>query len=72
MLPKYITKKINQQHKLLNKAQALNYEILDWYTKKISNNITQDNENNEMYEDVEFGCVYYIRAESLEHNINLP
>lgn len=67
MLPKYIIKKIEQQHNLLDRAQKLTDEILEWYDKQI----IDSEDNYEDYYDIQFDSVGYLSAKAIEYNIQL-
>ena len=67
MIPKYIEKKIKQQHRYIALATRLSYEIIEWYDK----NMDDSNIPDEEFEDIEFDGVKYILPEAIECNLAL-
>ena len=72
MIPKYIEKKIKQQHRYIALATRLSYEIIEWYDKKMDDSNIPDEEFDDIeFDDIEFEGVKYIHPEAIEYNLAL-
>ena len=67
MIPKYIEKKIKQQHRYIALAEKLSFDIIEWYLK----NLNDSNLSDDDVEEIECEGVRYILPQAIEHNLAL-
>ena len=67
MIPKYIEKKIEQQHRYIALAEKLSSDIIEWYSKNLNNS----NLSDEDVEEIDCEGARYIIQQAIEHNLTL-
>lgn len=71
-MPKYILKKIEQHNELVDRAEKLENEILDWYNKKMSKYEDVDIPDEDFSDIVSGECTAsYISINNMMENFHL-